>query len=326
MNEQHESRGEVTVHSSLQRVENDPSQIDLLGMIEKRNKLLERVLEYAIKATHPEQWTDLGGSPWPSAAACESMARRCGVKWHGLQHNKRMSSDERGDFYLYECTGTVELPSGFDSIEALGTCSSRDTFLGTETNAGRELSEIDEGSIMKAAFSNFIVNGVTRLLGVRRLSWARLAELGIGRDGMSKVEFNAGSKGGGQKAAGADIEVKFGKAKGQTIGQLSDEHLAWYLEVFEKDLADPEKAKYRANTEKQIAAVKAQQAARASKPRTNGEPTPYEKCFALGKEHGLDEAAINAAVKEATGRGKPSEVVADDVAKFSAHLKAKAAA
>lgn len=264
----------------------DGSGVNLLKILEERAKLLERILDYAIAATHTEQWFDLGGKAWPSGPACESMARRCGVSITNVRNTKRQSSDDKGDFYIYVCEATASLPSGFDSIEAFGTCSSRDTFLGTETSAGRAMSEIDEGNIMKAAYTNMLVNAVTRLLGVRNLSWERLGGLGLDRSKMGAVKYNSGAKGGGQQAAGANIELKFGKAKGKTIGELTDAELVDYLAIFEKDLANPEKEKYRSNTEKQIAAVKAVQASRANakagtETKAPENASPYERIKAL---------------------------------------------
>lgn len=267
MNSEHnEVSGEV-VNGTLMRVQPEP-QVDLLAIIEKRNNLLERVLEYAIKATHTEQWFDLGGKPWPSGPACEAMARRCGVSITNISKMKRESSDDKGDFYIWEVTGTASLPSGYDSITCFGTCSSRDTFLGTDTRAGRKVSEIDEGSIMKAAYTNMEVNAITRLLGVRNLSWERLGKAGLNRDGMSKVEYDAGSKGGGQAkgAAAGDFEIKFGKSKGKMLSELPDEDLSWYTQAFERDATstEPSKQQFKGNAEKQLAAAKAEQARRAN--------------------------------------------------------------
>lgn len=267
---------------------------DLLAIIDKRNKLLERILEYAIKVTHAEQWHDLGGKPWPSGAACEGMARRCGVSITNVRSEKQSLSDELGEYYNYTVWATFSLPSGFDSIVVPGTCSSRDQFLGTGSDK-RELYEVDEGNIMKAAYTNCTVNGITRLLGVRNLSWERLAELGLGRDKMSKVEFEKGARGGGRKAEGADLVMKFGNGKDKTLAEQSDEDLAWYIGIFEKDLKsdDPKKVEFRSRTEKQLTAAKAEQARRANekagtaaKP-TNGQPSFWERLKQLAGARGV---------------------------------------
>jgi hypothetical protein len=54
------------------------------------------------------------------------------------------------------------------------------------------LPEVDETNIMKAAYSNMMVNGITRLLGIRNLTWEQLEKYGINKDGVSKVEYRNG--------------------------------------------------------------------------------------------------------------------------------------
>jgi hypothetical protein len=80
---------DVTRPTSLAMGEADP-----LAIIEQRNKLLDRILEVAIRATHSGQWKDLGGNPWPEGPACEAMARRCAVSMTGISREKIQTSDD----------------------------------------------------------------------------------------------------------------------------------------------------------------------------------------------------------------------------------------
>lgn len=210
------------------------ADVDVLAVIERRNALLEKILSYAISSTHAGQWVDQSGKPYPTAPAAEVMARRCAVRIENVHTEKMPSSDDKGPFYMYVATCTASLPGGFDSIQAMGTCSSRDQFLGTETSKGRVLSEIDEGNILKAAYSNMLVNAVTRLLGVRNLTWEQLAKHGIDQAKTAKVEYHGGSRGGGPSA---EPTIKWGSAKGKTVAQLDDKDLAYYLKSAKESVA-----------------------------------------------------------------------------------------
>jgi hypothetical protein len=301
-------------------IANRQDPIDPLAVIEQRNKAFERLITYALGATKPEHWFDQQGKPYLGAAGSEVVARRCAVRVAGVRREKTASSDDKGAFYIYVYEGTFSLPGGMDSVEALGTCSSRDSFLGTATKSGRELSEIDEGNVMKAAYSNMIVNGVTRLLGLRGLSWDTLSKFGITQDGASKVTYNAGAKGGSAERA---LTFRFGRGKDKTPAEVGDEDLIWYAKAFRKDLADPEKAKYKANTEKQLAAVEAEQARRAN--GANGAQKPADapvslmvRLRALAADYEVPEAEIGNLIKAATGKSKPSELTEEDFAKCEA--------
>lgn len=313
-------------------------QTDELSRLEKRAQLMPRLLELAIKSTHPGQWVNIGDKAWPTGAAAEVMARTCGVKVMDLKRKKRECSDEKGEYYLYECEATFSLASEFDSIEAFGTCSSRDQFLGTgePDSEKRKIWEVDEGNISKSAYTNMLINGITRLLGVRNMSWERLGKAGIGKDGVASVEFDTGSKGGGRKAAGSDLVLKFGSGKDKTIGEQTDGDLAWYIGIFEKDLVsdEPKKVQHRKNTEKQLAAAKAEQAARANakagtaaKPTTT-EPTFWERLKDYAKASGVAEDRLKELTKHALKKDKvnPSELTQEDFTTISIAVAAEAKA
>lgn len=298
----------------------EPTQVDILRVIEKRNVLLDKIKHYALSATHSGHWSAQGDKPYLGAAGSEVVARRCAVKIRNVHFRKVPSTDDKGDFYIYFYEGVFSLPGGFDEVEAVGTCSSRDTFLGTETKAGRPLSEIDEGNIAKAAYSNLMVNGVQRLLGLRGMTWEQLAAFGIERGGVAKVEFASGAKGG---STDRSFTFRFGKGKDKTPAEVDDASLRWYADCFRKDLADPEKAKYKASGEKALAAVEAEIARRAapkaatpsgqeSAPAPSG-PSPWQQVQELGKVYAVDESTLKAAIKGATGKTNAKDLVAADV-------------
>jgi hypothetical protein len=302
------TRGETRMVARDQVVEIEP-----MVVIEQRNKAFERLLEYAVRATEASHWFDQNGKPYLGAGGAEAVARRCGVKITNVRRERIDGSDEKGRFYDFIVEATFSLPGGLDSVEAIGTCSSRDNFLGTETNAGREIAEVDTGNILKAAYSNCKVNGVTSLLGIRGISWERLAQFGIEKDKATKVEYRHGAKGGGN---GKEFTFPFGKAKGKTPAEASDQDLTYYLEAFRKNVEDPEKQKYRAQNEKQVKAVEEEIAHRKA-----GKPvTPWSKIQDIADGYGVPHEDLGGIVKTATGKSRSSELVEDDVPKVEAAL------
>jgi hypothetical protein len=296
----------------------EPTDTDFLAIIERRNEAMSRILEYAIKATHAGQWVDQQGKPWPTGAAAEVMARRCAVSIKNVQTNKVPSTDDKGAFYMYVITGTASLPGGHDSVEAIGTCSSRDQFLGTETKAGRLLSEIDEGNILKAAYTNFEVNVITRLLAVRNLTWDRLEQLGIRRGEVAKVEYSQGAKGGGP-APSKDGEpvCTFGKDKGKRLSDIPD--LSWYRKAIEGDINRPEKARWADDNRKKLAQIDAELARRANaKAGTQAKPaeaTPWDRIKQVCADAGVKDVA--GFVKGVTSKDHSSKLTEDDVGKVA---------
>jgi hypothetical protein len=315
MNEQTEPKvveGEVVGRSALAA----PREVDELERLERRAALMPRLIELSIRSTHPAQWMNIQGKPWPTGAACEVMARTCGVKISDLKIEKEWSRDDKGEFYIWQATGRFSLPSEFDSIIAIGTCSSRDEFLGTETSKGRKLSEIDEGNIKKAAFTNMEVNGITRLLGVRNFDWERLKKYGIDKDGLQAVEFESGAKGGKAREPALAEVMKFGPAKGQAFADMSDADLETYKASFTAELPDPEKAKFKKKNETRIEAITAELARRANEKSGTAAPKQastagyWERLKALAGGLSLTEDQLKATTKRVLQKDKvtPAEL------------------
>lgn len=249
---------------------------DYLAELDKMNNVIERVVQAAIKATHSGQWCDMQGKPYLTGAGAEVVALRCGVSWKNVTKKKEWREDEGGKSYLYIYEADFTLGHGpfAHTIEAIpGTCSSRDQFIGTNFNDEegdkRPLSEVEEGSIMKAAMTNMEVNGVTRITGIRNMTWEQLEPLGITKDGAARVGFGEGTKGGqrgqGQSSA-ASVVLKFGRSNGKTLADVNDEDLAWYTAAFERDAVttEPDKQRWKPNAIKNLAAAKEEAARRAN--------------------------------------------------------------
>lgn len=313
--------------TTLVRIPDDP-----MAVLDARNRMMERVLSYAISATHPGQWQMLGDKPWPTGPACESMARRCGVSWDKPECERRDASDEQGPAYAWTYRARFFLPGGIDSIWAEGHCSSRDQFLGTGlTYETRDLPEVEEGNIRQAAMTNMVVNGVTRLLGVRNLTRERLdALLGAGAsDKMGRVDYKQGARGGGHGSSTSEKPIPFGRSKGKKLSEAADDDLAWLLRSMQESVADPEKAKWKAGNEAWVKAIESEQARRANaKAGTTtdsaAQSSPWSRIRALDKT--IQDAELKAIVKSITGKASANALVDGDVEKVAEALKARVSA
>lgn len=167
-----------------------PDVMDALEIIESRNKLFDRVMEVAIRSTSQGDWVDQAGKPYLQGSGAEKVARRFGVKLFDIVIDREDHDDDNGKYCIYTTTGKVSLGnSPYDVIESIGTCSSRDKFFGRANGRNKDLKDVDLTNIKKKSYTNFIVNAVTRLLGLRNLSWDDLSKYGISRDGKTKVTY-----------------------------------------------------------------------------------------------------------------------------------------
>ncbi|MBN1422415.1 MAG: hypothetical protein JXP34_26805 [Planctomycetes bacterium] len=187
----------------------------LVQLAERQVELQKRVMTIALKATHDWDWVDQGGKPYLCVSGAEKIAPKFGVSITDVIEERFEREDELGKFYFYRYKGNAAAPH-FGRLEGvIGTCSSRDQFFAyvtvwetdpatgakTKKKVLRPLSEIDEGNIMKAAYSNLVVNAVTRVLGIRNLTWEVVQQAGIDVSQVARVDYGKGKakgKEGGQ--------------------------------------------------------------------------------------------------------------------------------
>ena len=174
----------------------DDTLIQVAERAEKRIEAVNKIKRLALRVTNAHDWTDQGGKPYLQASGSEKVARLFGISW---TISEPVFEAEEGGHFSYTYTGLFSLSGA--SIEVVGTRSSKDPFFkkyGKKDDDGKRAelppSEIDKGDVKKAAFTNLLGNGITRLLGIRNLTWDDLDESGIKRDAVSRVDYKKDGK------------------------------------------------------------------------------------------------------------------------------------
>lgn len=176
--------------------------LSIAEQAEKRIDAMNKIKRVALKLTNASDWVDQGGKPYLQVSGAEKIGRMFGVSWR-IGEAEFEALD--GGHFSYAYRGSFTVAGA--SIEAIGTRSSKDGFFkryAYENGAKTELpaSEIDRGDVKKAAYTNCIGNGITRLLGVRNLTYADLQEFaGITKEQVMAVDYKKGGKAGGRSIA-----------------------------------------------------------------------------------------------------------------------------
>lgn len=146
-----------------------------------------RYLPLAIKLTNEGDWIkheSRGVARYSlQASGAEKLANPFGIVWERPVVVKHEREDANGKFYEYEVEGIMKSGALRRWGWFTGNCSSRDQFFSAR---GR----FDEGDIRKAAFSNFLVNGVARLIGIRNPTETMLAASGLKLDRITAPDYS----------------------------------------------------------------------------------------------------------------------------------------
>lgn len=208
----------------------------MLAVAEKRAKFISGVRKLAVSQTRTQDWLarrqkngaanyDLMG---PGAERIRSF---CNVGFVNKTRRVEEWTKESGRGYtiIFEAECFIGTPRT-GCLPVLGACSSSDEFFSTEhseiplvpenpeqqaliasgegrpSNDGKTLyirrripaSEVDKTLIEKSALCNLVVNGVTRVLGLRKMSAEDLKGYGIDVDKIAGFEYGSGKAASGR--------------------------------------------------------------------------------------------------------------------------------
>ena len=182
------------VDSSLVPVASE-ALVELAAQAERRVEAINKIKQYSLRLTQPSDWVDQNGRPYLQVSGAEKIARLFGISW---RIDEPIREDLEGGHYIYTYKGYFSLAGA--EIEAIGSRSSKDPFFKRYVYVNGERkelppSEIDPGDVKKAAYTNCIGNGITRLLGLRNISYDDLEKVaGIKREQITRVEYRSKNK------------------------------------------------------------------------------------------------------------------------------------
>jgi len=169
--------------------------VELAAQAERRVEAINKIKAYSLRLTQPSDWVDQNGRPYLQVSGAEKIARLFGISW---RIDEPIREELEGGHYIYTYKGYFSLAGA--EIEAIGSRSSKDPFFKRYVYVNGERkelppSEIDPGDVKKAAYTNCIGNGITRLLGLRNISYDDLEKVaGIKREQITRIEYRSKSK------------------------------------------------------------------------------------------------------------------------------------
>lgn len=174
----------------------DNTLIAIAEQAEMRVDAMNKIKRMALKLTNQHDWVDQDGKPYLQSSGAEKVARLFGISW---RISEPTIENLEGGHYIVSYTGEFSLAGA--TITALGTRSSKDGFFKkykyVEGKRVGELppSEIDRGDVKKSAYSNLLGNGITRLLGIRNLTYEDLQECaGLKQQDIASIGYKKQGK------------------------------------------------------------------------------------------------------------------------------------
>jgi hypothetical protein len=163
-----------------------------LQMAKARAKLVEECRVLAVNQTEPEDWYDYGGNPGMDVGAAERIRLLFGLQAYDLSVQRDDKVDSRGSFYIITVTGKIGHER--EQMDIMGSQTSRKAFYSKSQGEDIDSVDVNEGNVRKDAISNWWTNAISRFLGLRGLTWERIAEISnnrITKDKAKKIDFKS---------------------------------------------------------------------------------------------------------------------------------------
>jgi hypothetical protein len=168
----------------------DDSLLRVAQQAEQRIDAVIKIKKMALKVTNPRDWTDQGGNPYLQVSGAEKIANLFNISW---RIDEPICETEDDGHFTFTYVGTFTIPGR--SIQVTGSRSSKDPFFKkykyeNGSKVEQPISAIDRRDVKMAAMTNLLGNGITRLLGIRNLTYNDLKEFAnIDSTQIGKVEY-----------------------------------------------------------------------------------------------------------------------------------------
>lgn len=164
---------------------------EFLVQFENQVVNFKKYLGLCLKLTNETDWRLFGKGYYFQASGCEKVSSPLGIIWGTpdiicVNEDGTETKRPKGPSYTFEVEGIIESRRLKRYIWAFGACSSDDKFF--LDNPAFDAMR-DYPHIKKAAISNWEVNAITRLIGLRNTTRAELQAAGLDVDAIGTTDF-----------------------------------------------------------------------------------------------------------------------------------------
>lgn len=201
---------------------------DFVKQFEKGVEVYKRWVSVCYRLTRETHWLRRDTKYSLQGPGAEALMNPLGISFERPSFRREDVTDEKGGFYAYWCEGYVESKTLNRRGWYVGYCDSRDQFF---TARGSWNPKSGEGDVKKSAMTNWIVNAVTRIAGIRDPDPESLRIAGLKPDLIPVADYS------GRKSPDDEAKV-ISEAQGKRLWAIcksqnvSEESLRVYL--FEK--------------------------------------------------------------------------------------------
>lgn len=196
---------------------------DFVKQFEKGVEIYKRWVSVCYRLTRESHWLCRNGKYSLQGPGAEALMNPLGISYERPSFRREDLSDDRGDFYCYWCEGYAESKTLGRRGWYIGYCDSRDPFFNARPGWN---AKSGEGDIKKSAMTNWTVNFVTRVAGIRDPDPESLRAAGLDATKITVVDYSGQGSRTAERSGEAISEAQskrlwaIARGKGWSEGQV----------------------------------------------------------------------------------------------------------
>lgn len=155
--------------------------------VDKLVDAMQTIHRAVLKIAHDGDWVQFSGKGCLTSAGAERIANMFGMSQSNWTSHKESGRDDKGEWFRW--TYEVDVSFKGRTVRGQGIFGSRDKFFGFQGGQWKELSDVDEQNIRKAARHAAYKEGIRILLGLRNIPVNVLQKAGINIGDVREVQF-----------------------------------------------------------------------------------------------------------------------------------------
>ncbi|MGH7207834.1 MAG: hypothetical protein ACREIL_00465, partial [Nitrospiraceae bacterium] len=170
------------------------------AVAERRAIAMDKIIHYALKRTHPQDWIDMSGKPYLQESGALRIANHFGISG-GKPEGPMFEFESDGHYtVMFKNTYTLSFAGITNQMGSVGIRSSQDPFFTRRYEGDKQYdldaADVDRQSVIQSALANCNANGVKDLLGLNNLTWDQVELFtGFKREHCGVVPFKGAGRG-----------------------------------------------------------------------------------------------------------------------------------
>lgn len=192
---------------------------NFIERVERRNIAIEKIMNAAIRRLMPKDFIDMDGKPYFQGQGAERLKKYFGIQVFDVERIPAVGYEvvKEDTVFRLRVTYRANYRLGNMVQVGMGIWDTHKKLIGKKGGEYKELADISLPDLDASARTKMDQDGISRLLGLRGLTWEYLKELGFTPDKTTRITYGKGTEGGNVSGGNSDAQQQQSEILGMLL-------------------------------------------------------------------------------------------------------------